>query len=86
MTTSLNQYKQEFLRSEAAIKIREQLLKMEQDLGYTTNTSYSPANDIGTDTSFTDKHVAYLSMHPKVDAKVYLANLRLKTKVGGRHR
>jgi hypothetical protein len=79
MYTSPNKYKKSFLISDVANDIKRQLLLMENDPTFATNSMYSPASEV--EISFTDKHLTYLSAHPMVKPKEYMANLRLKTRL-----
>lgn len=79
MAISPNQYKKEFLASDMAANVRQQLLLMEADPQYSTKNSYNPGAD--GDISFSDKHFMYISTHPTVQPNQYMANLRLKTKL-----
>ncbi|HET7302634.1 MAG TPA: hypothetical protein VFI74_04875 [Candidatus Saccharimonadales bacterium] len=45
--------------------------------GYTANSAAYPDGVM----PFVDKHMRYLDAYPKLDAHVYLANLRLKTRL-----
>jgi hypothetical protein len=71
-----------FFESQEAKDIREELQTMiASDLyntasSYTTDTSSYPDNLM----PFADKHMNYLYTHPSLDATVYLANVRLKTR------
>jgi hypothetical protein len=68
-----------FFRSEAAEKARAELKLMVGDPRYNTQKTFSAKDpDL---TSFVDKHMQYLSQHPKLDPRHYLSNLRLMTKV-----
>ena len=80
MAVSSNQYRLKFIDSETAFEIKEQLRVMEDDPKYHTKSSYSPTCE-GSDISFVDKHFAYISTHPAVNPQMYVANLRLMTKV-----
>lgn len=60
--------------------VRENLDAIESDSrfntrasSYSTNTELYPDGQI----PFTERHLAYLMDHPKVDPKMYLSNLRL---------
>ena len=72
-----------FLDSQEGLAIRQTLQFMMSDKTYNTQSSYSanslqyPDNTI----SFVDKHMNYLNVHPKLDARMYIANLRLMTRV-----
>lgn len=79
MRLSPMQYKQQFLVSDIAEEIKQQLALMEESPGYHTRTSYSPSK--AEETSFTDTHIEYLSKHPNVKPSEYMSNLRLKTKL-----
>jgi hypothetical protein len=65
------------LASDEAVQIRAELERMVSDPTYTTRTFYTPSD---AHLSFADKHMSYLSEHPKLKASEYLANLRLMTK------
>lgn len=45
--------------------------------GFTANSTMYPDGLI----PFIDKHMRYLDTYPKLDARMYLANLRLKTRI-----
>jgi len=45
--------------------------------GFTANSATYPDGLM----PFVDKHMNYLDTYPKLDARVYLANLRLKTRL-----
>ncbi len=77
MALATNEYKRTFMASEDAGTIRLELERMVTDPSYVTKTFYSPLNS---DISFVDKHLTYLSEHPKLKSSEYLANLRLMTK------
>ncbi len=78
MALSSNQYKAQFLASEDAQTVRLELERMMESAQYSTHTFYTPADATQ---SFVDKHLHYLSEHPKLKATEYLSNLRLMTKV-----
>lgn len=50
--------------------------KYNTESSYSTNSSRYPDNVI----PFVDKHMNYLNVHPKLDASMYIANLRLMTR------
>lgn len=64
-------------------EIREALRQMvlsssyNTDPGFTANTIVYPDGLM----PFVDKHMRYLDAYPKLDARTYLANLRLKTRI-----
>lgn len=72
-----------FLESEEAEDIRDLLQRMTLDSSYSTVSSYNadslahPDNRI----SFIDKHMNYLNTHPKLDASMYVANIKLMCRV-----
>ena len=72
-----------FTDSEVGMFILQSLQSMEQDNRYNTTSSYSanitahPDNLI----PFAQKHMQYLSAHPKLDPTQYLSNLRLMTRI-----
>jgi hypothetical protein len=71
-----------FFESTEANDIRQILQQMAGSSLYNTLSSYTthgtqyPNNLI----PFVDKHMNYLNNHPKLDAEMYLANLRLMTR------
>lgn len=79
MAITPSQYKKDFLASEAAVEIREQLTQMEKDPTYFTEVSYSPAHESGI--SFSEKHIDYISTHPNLRPSDYMSNLRLRTRL-----
>ena len=78
MPLTANEFKRNFLVSEDASLIREELEKMVTDPQYNTRSFYTPTQD--ENLTFVEKHINYLSNHPKLKASEYLANLRLMTK------
>jgi hypothetical protein len=72
-----------FLDSQEAEDIRQELQSM------TANDLYNTASSFTTNSlqyhdnliPFKDKHMNYLNAHPMLDAGMYLANLRLMTRV-----
>jgi len=77
MAVSTSEYKRTFLASEDAVQIREELLRMTADPMYNTQPFYTPLDN---NLSFVEKHIRYLSEHPKLSSLEYLSNLRLMTK------
>jgi hypothetical protein len=77
MRTTVSQ--QKFLDSEEAAQIRSALEKMVFDPLFNTKAQYTA----GTNNSWTfvEKHMQYLSEHPKLNPQHYLSNLRLMTRV-----
>lgn len=78
MAVTPSQYKRQFLASEDAVMVREELEAMLHNPVYNTTSFYTPLQE--ENMSFVDKHLAYLSDHPKLNATEYLSNLRLKTR------
>lgn len=72
-----------FLESEEGQTIRRQLEKMVASSQYNTTSTYSSKTDIYSDNliPFVDKHLNYLTSHPSLNPTLYLANLRLMTKL-----
>jgi hypothetical protein len=76
---SLTLHQQAFMKSEAGVDAKEQLQLMVNNPLYNTRETYSSGPELST--SFVDKHMLYLSEHPKLSVQHYLSNLRLKTKL-----
>jgi hypothetical protein len=72
-----------FLDSEEGLDIRQKLQFMMVDSQYNTSSSYSANSMLHPDNliSFVDKHMNYLNVHPNLDAWMYIANLRLMTRI-----
>lgn len=72
-----------FLGSQEALDISHKLSQMTSSDLYNTASSFTvddaryPDNLI----PFLDKHLNYLNAHPMLDAGMYLANLRLMTRI-----
>jgi hypothetical protein len=77
MALSTKDYREKYLLSDEAALVRKQLEAMMADKGYNTQPFYTPH---GEELSFVEKHMTYLSQHPKLKDSEYLANLRLMTK------
>jgi hypothetical protein len=80
---SVYQKKYRFIDSEEGQDIRQKLQFMTVDKKYNTESSYSANSSLYPNNliPFVEKHMQYLSVHPKLDAWMYLANLRLMTRV-----
>lgn len=76
-TVTLSQRK--FFSSDEAASVRESLQSMVDDPCFNTELPYT-ANPENT-RSFVEKHMTYLSLHPKVNPQHYLSNLRLMTRI-----
>lgn len=71
------------LGAEEEQEIREALGQMVLSSSYNTSSGYTANSTVYPDglMPFVDKHMRYLDANPKLDAHMYLANLRLKTRV-----
>ncbi len=71
-----------YLETEEGINILEALEQMVADPRYNTAPTYSANSTQYPDNliPFVDKHMNYLTTHPKVDAEMYIANLKLMTR------
>ena len=81
MALTANEFKRNFLTSADAMLIRQELKLMMNNPIYNTRSFYTPQQDANL--SFDEKHIRYLSDHPKLKVSEYLANLRLMTKKRG---
>ena len=70
---------QKFLDSEEATAIRKALQGMAADPAFNTAATYTVSQ--AHLQSFVDKHMKYLTEHPKVNPRHYLSNLKLMTRV-----
>lgn len=70
---------QAFVTSEAGLSAEAELITMESDPQYNTQTSFSSRQT--NRVPFVERHMIYLSQHPKLDWRHYVANLRLMTKI-----
>lgn len=78
MASVTNEYTRTFLASEEAKAIKKELEQMVSDPAFNTRSYYSPSQV--EDVTFAQKHLNYLSVHPKLKSSEYLANLRLMTR------
>lgn len=64
-------------------EIREALRQMVLSSSYNTSAGYTANSAAYPDglMPFVDKHMRYLDANPKLDARMYLANLRLKIRI-----
>lgn len=71
------------LGAEEEQEIREALHQMVLNGSYNTSPGFTANSTAYPDglMPFVDKHMRYLDANPKLDAHVYLANLRLKTRI-----
>jgi hypothetical protein len=72
-----------FFETDEGVQIEEMLQAMESDATFNTESSYVADAVQFPDhvLSFMDKHKRYLLANPSIDARSYVANLRLKTKL-----
>lgn len=72
-----------FFDSDDGKDVKQKLEYLLQDKGYNTIPSYTadtvtyPDNQI----PFVNRHMDYLNTHPNLDSELYLANIRLKTRI-----
>jgi hypothetical protein len=62
--------------------VRTELQQMVLNDSYNTTSSYIPSSVAYPDglIPFVDRHMRYLNANPKLDARMYIANLRLMTR------
>lgn len=77
------QTRREYFESQEGQDIKRLLTDMAEDGGFYTRASFSPDTTKYPDNfmPFVDKHLAYLSAHPNLDARMYIANLKMMTRV-----
>lgn len=75
--------RKDFVESAEGIAIIEALRLMMDDTSYNTPTSYSANSDDypNNQMPFVDKHLKYLQAHPKLDARQYVANIKLMSRI-----
>ena len=70
---------EEFLQTSVGANAQRELQLMVRSTSYHTNKSYNTQSGQGL--VFVERHVNYLAKHPAVAPAVYLANLRVMTKL-----
>ena len=72
-----------FLDSEEGQAVKRTLQSMTKDSQYNTAPTYHPDAIKYADhlIPFVDKHINYLNAHPRLDARMYLSNVRLMTRI-----
>jgi hypothetical protein len=72
-----------FFDSEEGKEIRLKLQYMTRDKAFNTLSSYTSDSLLYPDSKmpFVDKHMNYLNSHPELDSQMYIANVRLKTRI-----
>lgn len=80
---SFKKSRSDFYSTEEGKEIKRQLVQMVTSNSYNTTPIYSPNGMLYPDNlePFVDKHMKYLISHPSLDARQYLANVKLATKV-----
>jgi tRNA A37 threonylcarbamoyladenosine biosynthesis protein TsaE len=73
--------KSEFLRSELAKTLRNELQEMVDSPSYNTHTRYSVLSPDGS--HFVERHMDYMSCFLQMDHVQYVSNLKLMTRVNG---
>jgi hypothetical protein len=76
----INSRQQAFFDSEVASIAKSELKLMDKDPQYNTQGTFS-ARYTGHVMPFVERHMKYLSEHPKLDAQHYLSNLKLMTRI-----
>ncbi len=76
----INSRQQAFFDSEVATMAKSELKMMDKDPQYNTQGTFS-ARYTSNLMPFVERHMKYLSEHPKLDAQHYLSNLKLMTRV-----
>jgi hypothetical protein len=73
----------DFFNSEEGKYVKLKLQHMSSDTSYNTSASYTSNTTAYPDNllPFVDKHMNFLNTHPQLDAQIYLANLRLMTRI-----
>ena len=70
--------KNDFLKSEVATRLREELLEMTESPLYNTKV---PALVVSDAAYFIEKHMNYMSNHLRMDHLQYVQNLKLMTRI-----
>lgn len=72
-----------FFESEEGLEIEKLLQNMAADMAFNTQSSYSANSTLHPDNliSFVEKHMNYLNLHPAINPREYIANLRLMTRL-----
>lgn len=79
---AMQKVRSKFFLTEEGARVEAALKEMAKNAQYNTGSSYSPDIEQHPNNliSFVEKHKAYLVSHPRLNADMYLANLRLMTK------
>lgn len=73
------QSKRAFLDSEKGEELRKELQGMVKSPDYNTRAVYSLIDTDGN--QFVEKHMNYMSVHPTMDHRQYVMNIKLMTKI-----
>lgn len=79
ITYRITTKQKEFLDSDIGGKARKELKRMQGDPMYNTQSRFTPMQNQAL--SFVDRHMKYLSEHPKLNPDHYLKNIRLMTRL-----
>lgn len=71
--------KQQFLKSEKAEALRNELLSMVNSPNYNTYVRYSLVESEGS--RFVNKHMTYMANHLQMNHNQYVLNIKLMTKI-----
>lgn len=71
--------RQEFLQSENARLLRQELEAMVKSPKYNTSARYTPIVIDGS--QFVDKHMRYMANHLRMNHQQYISNVKLMTKI-----
>ena len=73
----------DYFATEDGQDVMQRLRDLAANVSHNTPASYSANSEEYPDNMipFIDKHVNYLNTHPKVDARMYVANLQLMTRL-----
>lgn len=76
--------RKQFFDSVEGLEIKQALEQMVGDVRFNTLPSYSANSVLYPDNlmPFVDRHMNYLMSHPQLEAKKYLANVKLVTRLG----
>jgi len=75
--------KRQFLESELAESLRDDLQALVDNPGYNTKLRYSYSTTTTNGSGFVAKHMEYMSNHLQMDHKQYILNVKLMIKSTG---
>lgn len=79
LMATMTSKKRVFFASEEGEWLRSELIAMAKSAQYNTKSTYTTISE--DELLFVDKHMNYVSSYPNINAKQYLSNLKLKTKL-----